>query len=588
MTCHLLFCFIIFSSSLGFIIALRADEVFLVREQRNDTTELKCLFNSPQDKSVGLAWVLPPGISFEGESHHRWKHGSSSGFIKGHFEYFGFVWRSTYSTQYKDVHLPPVLDEGWNDFEQVETPLNGTFRVLSNNLETERIHVSVLSENNSQIAIHPGDSAYLHSAYLITLIPNTYQYGGITLEFCVSGIQRHNNRSCVLSAHATSPDIERLLRRGREWAHLTITLSARGSQRILEIRDSRNGNILIKHPRYGVHGLLRYRSISVRTTNSIGYWKLHNYRLVLHNGVDDGEGFNVMEVSKPMNSCLQVHYYFRGGFGEAFVTNKRKDFKLKLEPTNGEWRYLVIRAPLQPPSDYLHFVAPFGHHLEGLDPLFALRQPFKICGDDEFFTSNIWLRNNVNLTNTKCQTISKAPNKTDEEQVATLHETTFTGPTENNCSFNRFGKHCQMFCGRMLNYTCQRKVLCDNRHCTCFPGFKPTADWETTCAALDITEEVRVPIATTTMEPEEYDEDEDESVNKEDSENYHDWEYKWHREENSSVWIILVGTTSLIVAVFAVFWLCKERPELIPVWLYYSVMCSNRSRGNQQQLITED
>lgn len=54
-------------------------------------------------------------------------------------------------------------------------------------------------------------------------------------------------------------------------------------------------------------------------------------RVVLHNGKDDGEGFNVMTVTQPTNSCLQVYYYFRKGFGNARVETKDGAHSMELE-----------------------------------------------------------------------------------------------------------------------------------------------------------------------------------------------------------------------------------------------------------------
>jgi hypothetical protein len=54
-------------------------------------------------------------------------------------------------------------------------------------------------------------------------------------------------------------------------------------------------------------------------------------RVVLHNGKDDGEGFNVMHVTQQTQSCLQVYYYFRKGFGNATVKTKDGASSVDLE-----------------------------------------------------------------------------------------------------------------------------------------------------------------------------------------------------------------------------------------------------------------
>jgi len=51
----------------------------------------------------------------------------------------------------------------------------------------------------------------------------------------------------------------------------------------------------------------------------------------MHNGKEDGEGFNVMQVSKSTFSCLQVYYYFRRGFGKAYVKTKDGNHSVELE-----------------------------------------------------------------------------------------------------------------------------------------------------------------------------------------------------------------------------------------------------------------
>jgi len=80
--------------------------------------------------------------------------------------------------------------------------------------------------------------------------------------------------------------------------------------------------------------------------------------------------------------------------------------------------------------DHLHFMVPHGPHLQYIGTVFAMYQPFRVCGDDgmekflgtilrfsiyflEFFTTKVLIPEGQDPENTVCQ-------KIDDGQQATL------------------------------------------------------------------------------------------------------------------------------------------------------------------------
>ncbi|XP_065331383.1 uncharacterized protein LOC135933898 isoform X2 [Cloeon dipterum] len=572
----------IFLCSLG--LKAKAEELLIVRQRlQNATTELQCFYNGPQDKSVGLAWILPAGVRRANESHQRWKHKSSESFIRGHFEYYGTVWDSTNSMHVKNNILPPVLDERWNEFNEVQTAPNENFQLLSR-FTTNRLHLSILAKNDAQIALQTGDSAHTSISYLITLDPSYQTPGSLNLELCPGGVSRErSSHRCSLLTKTDSRDSASLLKNGKEWTHFTISIEEEHSlAHRIKMIDATSGKILLDYRKQPAYHRLP-SGISVRTLDSTGSWKIHAYRVVIHNAKEDGEGFNVNEVSKPTNSCLHIHYFFRAGFGKALVRTKDGSVTIELEPTNGKWRHAIIRAPMNPPSDYLHFIPPFGPHLHFVGTVFAINQPFRVCGEEEFFTSKIVLPEGTDPTNTVCQTISSDA----DEQYAAVHGTIFTEKNKNSdCPRNTFGKYCNITCGSVMSdKSCQSKVQCDKEICTCLPGYMPTNKWETTCSTVTAEQATIAPQLTES--PFLAVEDEDISINKQSSEEYIDSEAEYtqeSREQNRSyvIWWIVGITCSWLITMCALVLVFRERPDLVPVWMYSLMMrCTGRNAGGQ-------
>ncbi|XP_059471294.1 uncharacterized protein LOC132194181 [Neocloeon triangulifer] len=565
------------------VVLTGADELFIVRRTlTNKTTELQCFYNGPQEYSLALSWILPQGVPMIYESHQRWKHKTNDGFVRGHFEYYGHVWEAKHALDVQNSILPPVLDERWNDMQRVDTTPLGQFKLLSK-FTTDRFHLSVLAKSDAQIALHTGDSAHTSMSYLLTLEPSD-NAGVITLALCPGGIRTENGtHGCFLLFKSEVIGSSNLLKNAKEWTHFTINFEYSPLLHHITLSDAtKSGKKLLDFRKSQAYHR-KPSGISVRTVNSYGSWRLHNHRVVIHNGKEDGEGFNVMVLNKPSMSCLQIHYFFRKGYGKAYVKTKDGSFSMELEPTDGKWKYTVIKAMMKAPSDYLHFVVPFGDHLTHVSPVFALHQPFRVCGEDEFFTSKVFLPNGTNPTNTICQIVG-------EEKFAVVRSSVYTGPSEIECPPNVFGKYCNITCGNVMgDATCRAKVLCDTDRCSCLPGYEPTSNWDTAC--LEAKPNAPINVTATPLEVEEV-EEEDSSENKETSDAYMEWDYNAQeipeKTNNSVVWWIVALLCSWVVAVFSLYLVFKERPDLVPICIYNPIMrCTGQNRGGDQ-LIEDD
>ncbi|KAF4522210.1 hypothetical protein B566_EDAN007361 [Ephemera danica] len=281
---------------------------------------------------------------------------------------------------------PAVLDERWNEFPTIFTAGSVEFSKPIF-FTTDRIHLSVLARSDAHIALHSSSSPYNSSTYWISLDENVDSVSRSSIRKCLRGLPRSllpRFADCLL-IRAGHQGLD-VLRSGTEWVHFTIQLIKEEQSLTIKVKKAHTkdntAHILSTLTWTDTNPIRDFRYISFRTKDTPGRWKVHDYRLVIHNGKADGDGFNVFQLSQPYQCCLQVYYFFRPDMGTAVVSSKDGKQVINLPPTNGTWRTTKVDMAMSPPSDHIHFKPPLGN-FEATGPAFAISQPFRICGDEE-------------------------------------------------------------------------------------------------------------------------------------------------------------------------------------------------------------